>query len=204
MAANFGRCRVSTFTNVRSYVCNSLAATNTRKHAQNVVTGAGVDLAQNYRVQTSCFEKKKKEKNFFVVVLLCCYYAVFRYSFGLYCVQICFVVVCTSRMFLGDFKAISARFWFFRGILVYVNVHVIRVYVCICVCTCAKSGKPIYACTCNSVILITRMCVIFGFLFRVCTCIKGIFYRVCVKSEYLLRVHTHVQKDVAILRARVK
>ena len=65
-------------------------ATQTRAQ---IVMGAGVSLAQNYRVQTSCFEKKKKKKKIFcgcVVVLLLCRFSLF------------FWLVLRSNMFCGS------------------------------------------------------------------------------------------------------
>lgn len=100
-------------------------------------------------------------------VLLYCYYAVFRYSFGLYCVQICFVVVCTSRIILGDFKAISARFLFFSGILWCFGV--------LCECAC---NTRVYVCVLKVGNLFTR--VRDSWFLVSCVCMKGIFYRVCV------------------------
>lgn len=72
-----------------------------------------------------------------------------------------------SRIILGDFKAVSARFLFFSGIL--------WCFVVLCECAC---NTRVYVCVLKVGNLFTRVrvivlsllraCVIFGFLFRVC------------------------------------
>ena len=71
------------------------------------------------------------------------------------------MVVCTSLMFLCDFKAISARFWFlvaFWWLFCVCNT---------CVCMYVLKVGNLFTRVRVIVLSLLRACVIFGFLFRV-------------------------------------